>query len=190
KLPKREEEIGNPLSPYAVTKLVNELYAKVFSKTYDLQFIGLRYFNVFGPKQNPNGAYAAVIPLFIKNMLMQKPITINGDGLHSRDFTYIENVVQANLLSLFAERPDAWNEVYNVACGERISLQTLYRTLREIIQSDMEPIYGPPRKGDVRHSLADIAKAQELLGYNPAVSVTEGLKQTTHWYQSQLTVNA
>lgn len=186
KLPKVEEEIGNPLSPYAVTKLVNELYASVFATTYKMQVIGLRYFNVFGPKQNPNGAYAAVIPLFISRLLANEPITINGDGLHSRDFTYIDNVVQANINSLFSDDPKAWNQVYNIAFGERTSLITLFKSIKEITNSSVEPIFGPPRVGDVRHSLADISKAKKLINYNPKVSLNEGLIQTANWYQSQL----
>ena len=186
KLPKVEDEIGNPLSPYAVTKLVNELYAKVFAKTYDMQFIGLRYFNVFGPKQNPNGAYAAVIPLFIKQLLAGQQPTINGDGLHSRDFTFVANVVQANIKSLFCENPKAWNEVYNIAYGERTSLISLFRMLKEITRSKLEPHFGPTRVGDVRHSLADISKASELLDYQPKYSVRQGLEQVVDWYLSSL----
>ncbi len=187
KLPKVEAEIGNPLSPYAVTKLVNELYATVFANTYDMKFIGLRYFNVFGPKQNPDGAYAAVIPLFIKKLLLNERITINGDGMHSRDFTFVKNVVQANIKSLFAENPKAWNQVYNIACGERTSLLSLYKAIKHITKTNAQPVFGPPRLGDVKHSLADISKARKLLGYNPDVSIGEGLTESIKWYQSQLT---
>ncbi len=188
KMPKVEQEIGNPLSPYAVTKLVNELYATVFASTYGMQFIGLRYFNVFGPKQNPNGAYAAVIPLFIKKLLLNEQVTINGNGLHSRDFTYVDNVVQANIKSLFAGSPKAWNQVYNVAYGQRTGLLSLYKAIKEITKADVEPIHGPARLGDVKHSLADITKARTLLGYDPNVSLKEGLKESVKWYQDQLTV--
>lgn len=186
-LPKVEEEIGNPLSPYAVTKLVNELYATVFASTYGMQFIGLRYFNVFGPKQNPNGAYAAVIPLFIKKLLLNKQITINGDGMHSRDFTFVKNVVQANIKALFAEDPKAWNQVYNVAYGERTSLLSLHKAIKQVTGAKVEPIFGPPRLGDVKHSLADISKARELLGYNPDFSLREGLVESVKWYENQIT---
>ncbi|MFT4666656.1 MAG: UDP-N-acetylglucosamine 4-epimerase [Ulvibacter sp.] len=186
KLPKVEGEIGNPLSPYAVTKLVNELYATVFATTYDMQFIGLRYFNVFGPKQDPNGAYAAVIPLFIKKLLLNECITINGDGMHSRDFTFVKNVVQANIKALFTQDPKAWNQVYNVACGERTSLLSLYKEIKQVTGADVEPIFGPPRLGDVKHSLADISKAKRLLDYNPSMSLREGLVESVKWYENQI----
>ncbi|WP_053977493.1 SDR family oxidoreductase [Mangrovimonas xylaniphaga] len=176
-LPKVEEVIGKPLSPYAVTKYVNELYAEVFGKTYGTDVIGLRYFNVFGPKQSPNGAYAAVIPLFIQALKGDMPATINGDGGQTRDFTYVGNAVQANVKAFFA-RPEAANEVFNVACGERISVNQLWAALQEAAGSELEPNYGPPRQGDVRDSLADISKAEHLLGYRPEVSVAEGLRLT------------
>lgn len=176
-LPKKEENIGKPLSPYAVTKLVNELYADVFYKTYGTATIGLRYFNVFGPKQSPTGAYAAVIPLFMQALKDEIAPTINGDGEQTRDFTYVENAVQANIRALFA--PDnAINQVFNVACAERISLNILWNNLKEISQKDVEAIYGPPRKGDVRDSLADISKAERLIKYKPLFTVHDGLRLT------------
>lgn len=184
-LPKVEDVIGKPLSPYAVTKYVNELYAQVYARMYGLQLIGLRYFNVFGPKQNPAGPYAAVIPLFVKAVLDNTPPTINGDGEHSRDFTFVANAVQANLKALFTEQTEAVNQVYNVAFGERTSLNELFAYIKEIAGSDLVPVYGLERKGDVKHSLADISKAKTLLGYEPTVNVKEGLRQTFEWYRKQ-----
>lgn len=176
-LPKVEGIIGKPLSPYAVTKLVNELYADVFYKTYNTQTIGLRYFNVFGPKQSPKGAYAAVIPLFMKALKDGVSPTIHGDGEQTRDFTFVENAVQANVKGFFA--PDAAvNEVFNVACGERISLNTLWSALQDISWNAVQAMYGSSRKGDVRDSLANIDKAKKLMGYQPLFSVEEGLKIT------------
>jgi len=185
-LPKVEDKIGKPLSPYAVTKYVNELYASVYASLYGTGFIGLRYFNIFGPKQNPKGPYAAVIPLFAEAVIKKTAPTINGDGNHSRDFTYVENAVQANLLSLFTENPNAINQVYNIACGHQTSLNELFQHLKEEAGCNINPVYGPERKGDVKHSLADISKAKELLGYNPSVSVKEGLKKTFQWYEKEL----
>ena len=182
-LPKVEDAIGNPLSPYAVTKYVNELYAKVYANAYGLQTIGLRYFNVFGPKQNPAGPYAAVIPLFIKAVLDNEPPTINGDGEHSRDFTYVANAVHANECALFTQNAKAVNEVYNVAIGERTSLNQLFEMIKEVGGSDLAPKYGPERRGDVKHSLADISKAKGFLAYNPSVSIKQGLKTTFEWYR-------
>ncbi|WP_179346224.1 SDR family oxidoreductase [Winogradskyella ursingii] len=176
-LPKVEDTIGKPLSPYAVTKYVNELYADVFGTTYDTDVIGLRYFNVFGPKQSPNGAYAAVIPLFMQALNDNKPAKINGDGDQTRDFTFIDNVVQANVKGFFASN-DAKNEVFNVACGERITINYLWESLKIAADSDLKAIHGPNRQGDVRDSLADISKAQKLLGYKPQFTVREGLKIT------------
>lgn len=176
-LPKVEDTIGKPLSPYAVTKYVNELYADVFGTTYDTDVIGLRYFNVFGPKQSPDGAYAAVIPLFMQALKDNEPSKINGDGEQTRDFTFIDNVVQANVKGFFASK-DAKNEVFNVACGERITINYLWESLRIAADSDLKAIYGPNRQGDVRDSLADISKAQNLLGYKPKYTVREGLKIT------------
>lgn len=176
-LPKVEDVIGKPISPYAVTKLVNELYADVFYKTYGAETIGLRYFNVFGPKQSPTGAYAAVIPLFMQALKDMEPPTINGDGEQTRDFTYIENAVQANVRAFFASE-DAVNEVYNIAFGDRISLNTLWNDLKTISEKNLEANYGPPRQGDVKDSLADISKAKSLLGYDPLFPVSDGLRIT------------
>ncbi len=176
-LPKVEDTIGKPLSPYAVTKLVNELYADVFYKTYGTQTIGLRYFNVFGPNQSPTGAYAAVIPLFMQALKDEKAPTINGDGEQTRDFTFVQNAVQANVRALFAE-DKAVNQVFNVAYGERISLNSLWSDLQTISNKNLQAIYGPDRKGDVRDSLADITKAKTLLNYNPLFSVKDGLEIT------------
>lgn len=184
-LPKVEDQIGQPLSPYAVTKLVNELYARVYASLYGMEFIGLRYFNIFGPRQDPNGPYAAVIPLFARALLANQPPVINGDGSHSRDFTFVDNAVQANLLALFTTNPEAVNQVYNIACGEQTSLIGLYEQLRAEAGSELQPVHGPDRKGDVKHSLADISKAKRLLGYSPAVSVAEGLRFTFQWYRGQ-----
>ncbi|NND62238.1 MAG: SDR family oxidoreductase, partial [Flavobacteriaceae bacterium] len=176
-LPKKEANIGKPLSPYAVTKLVNELYADVFAKTYGNETIGLRYFNVFGPKQSPKGAYAAVIPLFMQALKDGVAPTINGDGAQTRDFTFVENAVQANIKAFFA--PDkAVNEVFNVACGERIDLNNLWKELQDISEIEMDAVYGPPRLGDVKDSLADINKAKNLMDYVPEFSVADGLKIT------------
>jgi len=181
-LPKVEGIIGKPLSPYAVTKYVNELYADVFSKTYGIETIGLRYFNVFGPRQDPNGAYAAVIPLFIKAIKEDKPATINGDGETSRDFTFVENVVQANIMALVVDNKVAINQVYNVACGERTTLNELWHCLLEISDKNIEPIYNFERIGDVRHSLANIEKAKLLLNYNPSLTFRVGLRKTVSAY--------
>jgi len=183
-LPKIEDQIGHPLSPYAVTKYVNELYAQVYSKLYGLELIGLRYFNVFGPRQNPAGPYAAVIPLFMKAVLDNEPPTINGDGEHSRDFTFVQNAVHANDCALFTDNPAAVNQVYNIAFGEKTSLNELFEMIKEVAGSDLAPKYGPERMGDVKHSLADISKARTLLNYNPAFNVKQGLKQTFEWYRS------
>ncbi len=183
-LPKREDVIGKPLSPYAVTKLVNELYAEVFSRFYDFNFIGLRYFNIFGPKQDPNGAYAAVIPLFIKCILEETPPTINGDGLTSRDFTYVANAVQANIKALFTNKIAALNQVYNIATNERTTLLELFDHLKVLTGSQLDPIHAPERLGDVKHSLADISKAMNYLGYNPEFKIKEGSKITYEWYKA------
>lgn len=182
-LPKVEDKTGNPLSPYAVTKLVNELYAKVYATVYGMNFIGLRYFNIFGPRQNPAGPYAAVIPLFIQALLNNTAPVINGDGSHSRDFTYVDNAVQANLLSLFTEKKEAVNQVYNIACGQQTSLLQLFEYLKKEAHSDIQPIHGPDRTGDVKFSLADVSKAAGLLGYNPGITVEEGLRKTFRWYK-------
>ena len=188
-LPKVEDKIGNPLSPYAVTKYVNELYANVFAKTYQLQLIGLRYFNVFGPRQDPKGAYAAVIPKFVIQLLNHESPVINGDGTHSRDFTFIENVVQANIRAVFTDNPDAVNTVYNVAFGEQTTLNQLIQILKKNLSindpriNEVEVIYGPARKGDIPHSLASIEKAKMHLGYTPEFDFSEGLKIAAEWYR-------
>lgn len=184
-LPKVEDTIGNPLSPYAVTKYVNELYARVYGSLYKMEIIGLRYFNIFGPKQNPQGPYAAVIPLFAEAILKNTPPVINGDGSHSRDFTYVDNAVQANILSMFTSNPEAVNQVFNIACGEQTSLLELFNGLKKEAGAMLQPVHGPERLGDVKHSLADISKAKKLLGYDPIVSVEEGLKKTLQWYSTQ-----
>lgn len=176
-LPKVEDNIGKPLSPYAVTKYVNELYADVFGKTYETDVVGLRYFNIFGPKQSPKGAYAAVIPLFMEAVKNDAPATINGDGEQTRDFTFVENAVQANIKGFFASK-NAANEVFNIACGERISVNYLWENINEAAQKNVVVNYGPNRQGDVRDSLADISKAEKLLGYKPEFTVREGLKIT------------
>lgn len=191
-LPKVEDVIGKPLSPYAVTKYVNELYADVFYKTYGLETIGLRYFNVFGPKQDPEGAYAAVIPKFVGQFLNKENIVINGDGKHSRDFTFIENVIQANIKAALAEKPEAVNQVYNVAFGENTNLNELVDDIKSGLKnlnvdySKTIVKHGPDRVGDVKHSLADITKAKKLIDYNPLYSFKEGIKITTEWYYNEL----
>jgi UDP-N-acetylglucosamine 4-epimerase len=181
-LPKVEDKIGKPISPYAVTKLVNEIYADVFFKTYGTKTIGLRYFNVFGPKQSPKGAYAAVIPLFMQALKDGKSPTINGDGEQTRDFTYVENAVQANVRAFFAS-DEADNEVFNIAYGERISLNELWKDLQETSGIEIEAVHGPPRVGDVRDSLANIDKANKLLDYKPIFSVKQGLVATWENFQ-------
>jgi UDP-N-acetylglucosamine 4-epimerase len=190
-LPKVEETIGQPLSPYAATKYVNELYAEVFARCYNLETIGLRYFNVFGPRQDPGGPYAAVIPLWISALLRQTPVIINGDGETSRDFCYVANVVQANLLAAHSPTGAA-NQVYNIAVGERTTLNQLFRLLVELLNAraaagpGQKPVYREFRAGDVRHSLADISKAQRLLGYAPTHRVREGLACAMNWYRQSL----
>ena len=187
-LPKVEDVIGKPLSPYAVTKYVNELYADVFSKTYGIQTIGLRYFNVFGRNQDPNGAYAAVIPKFVAQFLNHESPVINGDGNFSRDFTYIDNVIQMNELALFTENPEAVNTVYNTAFGERTTLNELVNGIKENLAvfdpeiANVSIVYGENRIGDIPHSLASIDKAKNLLGYNPKFSMRQGLKEAVKWY--------
>ena len=177
-LPKVEHTIGKPLSPYAITKLVNELYADVFAKTYEnFEYIGLRYFNIFGPKQDPHGAYAAVIPLFMKAALENRAANINGDGSYSRDFTYIENAVQANINALFTENDEALNEIYNVACGQRTTLTKLWKSICNAMAKNIEPNYRANRAGDIPHSLANIEKAKKKLNYNPEVQIQEGIQK-------------
>ena len=191
-LPKHEERIGKPLSPYAVTKYVNELYADVFHKTYGIDCIGLRYFNVFGRKQDPDGAYAAVIPKFVMQFMKHQSPVINGDGTFSRDFTYIDNVIQANVLAMLTEDTEALNTVYNVAYGDRTDLNTLTQGLRkELSQYDaaiakVEIIHGKERQGDVAHSLASIDKAKKLLSYDPMYNLESGLKEAVAWYWEHL----
>lgn len=191
-LPKVEEVIGKPLSPYAITKYVNELYAEIFSKTYGIETIGLRYFNVFGRKQDPNGAYAAVIPKFVMQLMKHEDITINGDGNYSRDFTYIDNVIQMNELAMSTTNPDAVNTVYNTAYGDRNTLNELVGYLKEYLSAydkkiaDVGVIHGPNRAGDIPHSLASIDKAKKLLDYDPKFSLQEGLKIAVDWYWKHL----
>ena len=191
-LPKVEDKIGKPLSPYAITKYVNELYADVFSKTYGLETIGLRYFNVFGRKQDPNGAYAAVIPKFVSQFMAGESPVINGNGEFSRDFTYIDNVIQANLLSITTKNKKAINTVYNVAFGERNTLKDLVELLKKQLTEfdskikDIQVIYGPNRVGDIPHSLASVDKAKNLLAYNPQFSLEKGLKEAVNWYWNNL----
>ena len=191
-MPKVEDIIGKPLSPYAITKYVNELYADIFSKTYGLETIGLRYFNVFGRKQDPNGAYAAVIPKFVSQLMAGDSPVINGDGNYSRDFTYIDNVIQANLLSLVTTNPKAINTVYNVAFGDRNNLNDLMGYLKEYLSSfdpkiaSVAVINGPNRAGDIPHSHASVQKAKDLLKYNPQFSLQQGLKQAVQWYWENL----
>lgn len=190
-LPKQEHVIGRPLSPYAVTKYVNELYADVFAKTYGVETIGLRYFNVFGPRQDPNGAYAAVIPRWFGALMDGQACQINGDGETSRDFCYIDNTVQANILSATCEDSQSANQVYNVAVGHRTTLNELYRLIRENLGRDfpeirnLEPDYAGFREGDVRHSQADISKAGKLLGYEPTHTLEAGLQETSRWFIDQ-----
>ncbi len=188
-LPKKEDVIGDPLSPYAVTKYAIELFADVFLKVYGLNYIGLRYFNVFGPKQSPTNPYAAVIPIFCKAFLENKSPKINGDGETSRDFTYVENAIQANVKAIFTENEVAINQIYNVACGERNTLNAMMATLRDVTGKDIKATYGPERTGDVKHSQADISKIKSLLGYTPEVKFEEGLKRVYHWYKKYVTIN-
>jgi len=191
-LPKVEEKIGKPLSPYAITKYVNELYADIFNRAYGLDCVGLRYFNVFGRKQDPNGAYAAVIPKFVQQLIKHESPIINGDGTYSRDFTYIDNVIEINIKALVSENKEASNQVYNVAYGERTSLNELVMLLKKSL-SEYDPAiatidaeYGPERKGDVPHSLASIEKARKLLDYEPEFDFKSGLSEAVHWYWNNL----
>lgn len=192
-LPKVEEVIGKPLSPYAITKYVDELYADVFARTYgDFEYIGLRYFNVFGRRQDPHGAYAAVIPLFVKKFMSHEAPNINGDGEYSRDFTYIDNVIQMNMLAMTTTNPEAVNQIYNTAYGERTTLNQLVDYLRSDLSAfdpeiaKIEPTHGPNRAGDIPHSLASIDKARRLLGYDPKFSMKEGLAAAVEWYWNNL----
>jgi UDP-N-acetylglucosamine 4-epimerase len=183
-LPKREGNEGNPLSPYAVTKLVNELYADVYSRVYGLNTIGLRYFNVFGPKQNPNNPYAAVIPIFCKAFIENKQPTINGDGLTSRDFTFVENAVQANIKAMLVDKLDK-HEVMNMACGDQVTLNEMLDMLAELSNNQIKANYGPERKGDVKHSKASIDKISSMLGYEPQYRFKKGLEIVFEWYKSR-----
>lgn len=182
-LPKHEERVGNLLSPYAVTKKTNELYAEVFANLYGLKVVGLRYFNVFGPRQDPNGPYAAVIPLFVSGMLNQTPVYINGDGEQTRDFTFVANAVQANVRGMLADNQDAFGKAYNVAVGENFSVNFLYNAIREMLGVEHQPTYREPRAGDIRNSLADISRANTLLGYQPSARFLDGLKDTVTFFK-------
>ncbi len=182
-LPKKEEFIGKPLSPYAVTKRINELYAMVFADVYKMEIIGLRYFNVFGPNQSPEGPYAAVIPLFMQSVLGNKPPFIDGDGEQTRDFTFVDNAVQANILSMLSTNPESVNKIYNIACGKRISVNELFRLIAHSVKSGVRAVYRESRPGDVRDSLADITLAKNLLNYQPAVATDEGIQITLEWFR-------
>lgn len=186
-LPKIEDKTGNPLSPYAVTKITNELYARVFYKLHGLPIIGLRYFNVFGPRQNPNGPYAAAIPIFIQKMMREEPVFIHGTGEQKRDFTYVENVVEANLLALSAivnKKENTFGEVFNIGCQQSISINEIFNTLSKKLNYSQKPIYTEPRKGDIFQSLANIDKAKKFLNYQPKIFFDEGLNKTIQYYQS------
>ncbi|MES2353841.1 MAG: NAD-dependent epimerase/dehydratase family protein [Pseudomonadota bacterium] len=191
-LPKVEDIIGKPLSPYAVTKYVNELYADVFARCYGVEAIGLRYFNIFGPRQDPNGAYAAVIPKWVASLIANEPVFINGDGDTSRDFCYVENAIQANILAAVAENPEAANQIYNIAVSERTTLNQLYEMQRSMLVAahphlaNAKPTYRDFRDGDVRHSQADISKATQLLGYQPTHRLGDGLAEALQWYVKNL----
>lgn len=191
-LPKIEDRVGNPLSPYAITKLADELFAANFSKAYNIDVVGLRYFNVFGKRQDPEGAYAAVIPLFVKKLLNHESPVINGDGSNTRDFTYIDNVIQTNHLAAVVTDRKALNQVYNVAHGERTSLNDLFELIREIIGEhdrevlEIQPVHGPARAGDIPHSLASVEKAKEILGYSPTHTVRQGMREAVKWYMANL----
>ena len=191
-LPKVEDVIGKPLSPYAITKYVDELYADVFARTYGIEYIGLRYFNVFGRRQDPNGAYAAVIPLFVKKFMNHEAPNINGDGEYSRDFTYVDNVIQMNIRAMETTNPEAVNQIYNTAFGERTTLNQLVGYLKEFLAEydpaigEIVPTHGPNRAGDIPHSLASIDKARRLLEYDPQYSMRDGLKEAVEWYRENL----
>lgn len=182
-LPKLESRVGNCLSPYAATKKTNELYAQVFADVYGIKLMGFRYFNIFGPRQDPNGPYAAVIPLFVKGILNRTPVYINGDGEQTRDFTFIDNAVQVNIKGMLTDNAEALNKVYNVAVGEYYSVNYLYNACREYLQSDFAAAYREPREGDIRNSLADISLAKNLLGYQPTTTFEDGLKETIEFFK-------
>lgn len=190
-LPKTESRIGNCLSPYAATKKTDELYAQVFADVYGMNLIGFRYFNIFGPRQDPDGAYAAVIPLFVKGIINRLPVYINGDGEQTRDFTFVENAVQVNIKGMLTENAAAFNKVYNVAVGENFSINYLYKACKEYLESDFEATYREPRAGDIRNSLADISLAKDLLGYKPAKRFEDGLTETIDFFKNKYSsVNA
>lgn len=182
-LPKVESKVGNCLSPYAATKKTNELYAQVFADVYGIKLMGFRYFNIFGPRQDPDGAYAAVIPLFVKGIMKQTPVYINGDGEQTRDFTFIDNAVQVNIKGMFTDNPEAFSKVYNVAVGESFSVNYLYNACREYLKSDFAATYREPRAGDIRNSLADISLAKKYLGYSPTKRFEDGLKDTIGFFK-------
>ncbi|MEO5569619.1 MAG: SDR family oxidoreductase [Bacteroidia bacterium] len=184
--PKVEHTIGKALSPYAVSKFTNELYAGVFSLNYGMKIIGLRYFNIYGPKQDPNGPYAAAIPLFMDALVNNKTAYINGDGEHSRDFTFVENAVQANVKALFCRNEDAFNKVYNVAVGDNISLNKLFVTLQELTGNNHKPVHREERAGDIKHSQADVSHAKKMLGYDPQIKLKDGLAITLQWFSENL----
>lgn len=183
-LPKREEKVGNPLSPYAVTKKTNELYAGVFAQLYGMKLVGYRYFNVFGPRQDPDGPYAAVIPLFVSGIMKKEAVYINGDGEQTRDFTFVDNAVQANIKGMLTTNEEAFGKVYNIAVGENFSVNFLYNEIRDILKADHEATYREPRAGDVRNSLADISLARNLLGYEPTKRFMDGLVQTVDFFKA------
>ncbi len=182
-LPKQEDKIGNALSPYAVSKRSNELWAKVFADAYGLHIMGFRYFNIFGPRQDPDGPYAAVIPLFVKGIINRTPVYINGDGEQTRDFTFVENAVQMNIKGMLTDNNEALNKVYNVAVGERFTVNQLYRTCQQHLQSNFEPTYREPRPGDIRDSLADVSLAKKLLDYQPTKKFEDGLIETIEYFK-------
>ena len=184
-LPKVENRIGNCLSPYAATKRTDELYAQVFADVYGIKLMGFRYFNIFGPRQDPDGAYAAVIPLFVKGIMKRTPVYINGDGEQTRDFTFVENAVQVNVKGMLTENPEAVKQVYNVAVGENFSVNYLYKLVQQHLGSDFDATYREPRAGDIRNSLADISKAQQLLNYQPTKKFEDGLKTTIEFFKNK-----
>ncbi|PQJ12444.1 LPS biosynthesis protein WbpP [Flavipsychrobacter stenotrophus] len=184
-LPKREDRTGNLLSPYAVTKMTNELYANVFHKLYNMNVVGLRYFNIFGPRQDPNGPYAAVIPLFVSGIMAKTPVYINGDGIQTRDFTYVANAVQANIKGMLCENPEAFGKAYNIAVGFNFSVNFLYESIRDMLGATHEATYREPRAGDIHDSLANISRAQTLLGYHPTTEFLDGLKITVDFFKSK-----
>ena len=184
-LPKKEDRTGNLLSPYAVTKMANELYASVFGRLYGMKIVGFRYFNVFGPRQDPNGPYAAVIPLFVSGILNNTPVYINGDGGQTRDFTFVENAVQANIKGMLTDNDAAYGQVYNVAVGENFTVNFLFEAIGKLLSSDHKPIYRESRSGDIRDSLADISKARQLLGYEPTRQFLDGLKLTVEYFTNK-----